>query len=1289
MSALLVGRGMFGRCVVVVVMAGVVVGVGLAADAPDWENQHMIGQNKEPAHCTLLPYPDAASAVKATRQASPFYQSLNGMWKFHWVKQPSERPIDFYKPDYDVSGWDEIPVPSNWQMHGYGVPIYTNARYPFVPNPPRILSDGVPPEYTQAKLPNPVGSYRTTFAVPRDWKERQVFLHFDGVESAFYVWVNGRRVGYSQGSRTPAEFNITGYLKPGQNVLAAEVYRWSDGSYLEDQDFWRLSGIFRDVYLFSTPTVHIRDFWVWCDLDAQYRDAEMFVRAKVHNYGDRQVGRHTVEVALLDDSGKPVRVDPVMATSVEPIGAGDEPVLEMKTRVADPKKWTAETPNLYKVLLTLKDGDGRVLEVLQTDFGFREVEIRNAQLLVNGVPIYIKGVNRHEHDPDAGHYVSTESMIRDILLMKQHNINTVRTCHYANDPRWFPLCNRYGLYLIGEANIESHGMGYGERSLAKDPSWKEAHLDRTIRMVERDKNHPSIIIWSLGNEAGDGVNFEATSAWIHANDPTRPVHYERAGQRPHTDIVCPMYARIQNIVAYAKSNPTRPLILCEYAHAMGNSVGNLQDYWDAIEAYPALQGGCIWDWVDQGLRKFEDGKMFWAYGGDYGDVPNDDNFCCNGLVQPDRKPNPSLYEVKKVYQYIKVEPVDLAAGRIRIRNKYAFQNLDGFVEGLWTLSEDGNVIAEGRLGELDVPAGEAAVVTLPLKKPRLRPGSEYWLRVDFVLAADRMWAPKGYVIAWDQLKMSWEAPAIPQADMATMPALNIVEPEGGIRVFSRDFAVTVGRQSGAIESLRYRGAELLARPLVPNFWRALTDNDDGNRAGRRLSVWKDAGPKRTVRQVRVEQPSASVVRITAEATLPAGHGDWRNTYTIYGNGDVVVEASFSPNGTLPELPRLGMQAAVPKAMQTMTWYGRGPQENYWDRKTGAAVDYHRGKVEDLDHDYVKPQENANRCDVRWVAWTDTAGRGLMAVGMPLLSVSAWPYTQEALDAAMHIHELPRSDSITINLDLKQTGVGGDNSWGARPHKEYTLFAKPYSYMFCLRPVQGGRRTADLEAAARKPLAVPKQVKPVQIVLRDDRVGMTCETLGARIHYTLDGSTPTPESPVFDQPMEVPAGSLIKARAFAEGMIDSTIATVDLAQLAKAEWKVAYVDCFEPGEGFAVHAIDGKKDTFWHSTWSTGRPGHPHEIQIDLAKPTAMAGFTYLPRQDMANGRIRQYEFYVSHDGKTWGRPVAKGTFRNTAALQKVTFAKPVTARFIRLVALSEVLGQPYTTVAELDVVPAR
>jgi beta-galactosidase len=638
---------------------------GGVAEVNDWENPEMIGRNNEPAHCTLVPYADTRSALTGTPETSPYYKLLSGKWKFHWVKNFAGVPKDFHKVDYDVSDWKHIPVPSMWQLQGYGIPRYLNTRYAFKADPPHV-----PTDY------NPIGLYRTEFTVPADWERRQVFLHFEGVDSAFYLWINGQEVGYSQGSMTPAEFRITPYLRPGENILAAQVIRWSDGSYLECQDMWRLSGIFRDVYLFSTPTVHLRDFFVRSYLDGQNRDAVLSVVAMLHNYSHKPAGAHSVDVTLLDGKGNPVGKSPLMSDRIASISGSSDGTIEIRMNVSNPLKWSAEAPNLYVVMLELKDATGKIIEVERCNFGFRKVELTNGQLQVNGRSILIKGVNRHEFDPDRGRAVTYERMVQDIELLKRNNINAVRTSHYPDNPKWYDLCDRYGIYLIDEANIESHGIGYDPaKTLGNKPEWQLAHMDRTISMVERDKNHPSIIIWSLGNEAGDGINFEATSAWIHQRDPSRPVHYERAMDyrnhtaRPHTDIVCPMYAGIGWLQQYAKTGQDRPLILCEYAHAMGNSVGNLQDYWDTIEAYAHLQGGFIWDWVDQGLRKSAkrtpDGAEsadYWAYGGDFGDQPTDGNFCCNGIVQPDRKPNPSLYEVKKVYQYIKVHPVDATAG---------------------------------------------------------------------------------------------------------------------------------------------------------------------------------------------------------------------------------------------------------------------------------------------------------------------------------------------------------------------------------------------------------------------------------------------------------------------------------------------------------------------------------------------------------------------------------------------------------------------------------------------------
>jgi len=707
----------------------------------DWENPLMIGQNKELGHCTLMPYQNVKTAIAGNRFKSRYFHSLNGVWKFNWVSSPDQRPKDFYQPTYNVSKWKDIAVPLNWQMAGHGIPYYLNQPYIFKKNPPFINHEI-----------NSVGSYRRVFSIPKQWDDRQIFLHFDGVESAFYLWINGKKVGYSQGSRTPAEFNISKFLKSGANTLAVEVYRFSDGSYLECQDFWRLSGIFRNVYLFSTPRVHIRDFEVQTELDHEYRDARLRVVAKIRNYGNQAIEDPKIELQLLDDNQKTGGLPIIAVADTRYIAPDGESILTMEAEIQDPLKWSAEKPNLYTLLILLKDKNGNILEIESAKIGFLNVKIHNGQLLVNGKPILIKGVNRHDHDPDTGHFISEESMIRDIKIMKQNNINTVRTSHYPNDPRWYELCDQYGLYLIDEANIESHGMGYKPSiTLANKPEWKQAHLDRIRRMVERDKNHPSVIIWSFGNEAGDGTNFEAASDWVHHRDSSRPVHYERAGQRPHTDIVAPMYARIPWLIKYAEKKQNRPLILCEYAHAMGNSVGNLQDYWDVIEKYDHLQGGCIWDWVDQGLRKkTENGFEFWAYGGDFGEEKSDRNFCLNGLVMPDRAETPKLWEVKKVYQNISVKANNLRKGEIIVENKFFFTNLDSFLTS-WVLLENGKKIQSGTITATDIKPQTAKEITIPFKIKKTNPGSEYWLNIYFKLKDNTLWAAKGHVIAREQL----------------------------------------------------------------------------------------------------------------------------------------------------------------------------------------------------------------------------------------------------------------------------------------------------------------------------------------------------------------------------------------------------------------------------------------------------------------------------------------------------------------------------------------------------------
>lgn len=1019
----------------------------IASEEPnDWENPQIFDINKEPAHNTLMVYADKTAALKGTREASSFYQSLNGWWKFHWANKPADRPIDFFHMDFDDSYWAEIEVPSNWQLQGYGIPIYLNHPYPFKKNPPYIQHDY-----------NPVGSYRTSFSIPEEWQNRQVFIHFDGVESAFYLWLNGHKVGYSQGSRTPAEFNLTPYLKEADNLLAVEVYRWSDGSYLECQDFWRLSGIFRDVYLFSTPNVHIRDFEIKTELDENYRDALLSIKSKLINYGNQPIEGLSLEVLMIDPNSQ----TEIHIGSKNNIVFQDEITLTMQKSFPNPSKWSAETPNLYRILLILNDLYGNTLEVESSHFGFREVEIKNGQLLVNGKAILLKGVNRHEHDPYTGHYVTEESMIQDIKIMKTHNINAVRTSHYPNDPQWYDLCDKYGIYLIDEANIESHGMGYHpDVTLGNNPEWKAAHLDRIQRMVERDKNHPSVIIWSMGNEAGDGINFVAASDWIHQRDPSRPVHYERALLKSHVDIFSPMYMRIQGLKRYVSKPQTRPLILCEYAHAMGNSLGNLQDYWDVIEAEPLLQGGFIWDWVDQGLwKKTSDGRLFFAYGGDYGDSFNDGSFLINGLIQPDRNPNPSLYEVKKVYQNIKVHPVSLVQGKVQVENKYFFLNLKDF-NIAWELLADGKVIQNGNLPALDLAPGKTAEIAIPFQKPSLTPGAEYLLTLKFALAKDHLWAGEGHVLAWDQFVLPIVSPALPQPNFVDIPGLTLNDKDETYVITGQDFQAKIGKTSGALESLTYSGHKLISSPLIPNFWRVPIDNDIGNRMPWRQSVWRRAGADRTVNSVSINQEQNHKISIRFHLTLTAGKSTQIIEYILFGNGEIYILNSFAAEMELPNLPRFGMQMAIPGKFDSLKWYGRGPHESYWDRKTGAALGFYSGSVKQQIHPYIRPQECGNKTDVRWFSLTDTEGAGILVVGLPHLNMSAWPFTMNDLERATHTFDLRESGAITVNIDYKQMGVGGDNSWGARPHPQYTLPASSYRFCFRLIPLTGKEEAYD-------------------------------------------------------------------------------------------------------------------------------------------------------------------------------------------------------------------------------------
>ncbi|TPV94021.1 MAG: DUF4981 domain-containing protein [Myxococcales bacterium FL481] len=1028
-----------------------------AAARQDWENHLVFAIHKERPRATFFAFGSEAAALVDRKEESPYFVSLDGTWKFHWVRNLASRPRGFWREDFDTSQWDRIGVPYNWEAAGFGRPIYLDERYPFEAMWPRV-----PTDY------NPVGSYKRKFTVPEHWAGRDVFIHFAGARSGLTLWINGQRVGYSQGAKTPAEFNISPYVRPGENDLAVELIRWTDGTYLESQDMLRMSGFEREVYLYATPKVTIRDFFARAGLDQGYRRGGLDLDVTVINRS-AATQRYHMEYRLLDDHDGHRAV--LSGGQAVELPARQERSVRFDGHVAQVRRWTAETPNLYTLLLTLKDANGRVVASTAERVGFRTSEIKDGRLLINGQPIVIRGVNRHETDPKRGHVVSEATMLKDITLMKQNNINAVRSSHYPNHPRWYELTDQYGLYVVDEANIESHPLSNSEElQLGKEDSWIPAHLDRMQRMVERDKNHPSIIVWSLGNETGHGVVLETMYDWTKRRDDTRPVQYEGAEQRAYTDIFCPMYPPISKIEDYAKTHPQRPLIMVEYAHAMGNSVGNLQDYWDVIERYPSLQGGHIWDWVDQSLERTDaHGNKYWAYGHDYHpDLPTDGNFLNNGLVDPSRVPHPHLKEVRKVYQPVDVDAGDLARGEIKVTNKYAFVDLS-HLDLHWVVEGDGERVAAG-VAELP-PLGPQRTrsVSLPLPRIRPRPGVEYFLKTSFVLNRERPLLPPEHEVAWAQFKLPPQAPA-PTVAASRLPGLKVTDTATHITVENRQFTLRFDRKKGAIAEFRYRGERLVESGPVPNFWRSPVDNDLGNQMYEWAAVWKDAAAKRVLKDVSVKRQSNRAVVVTTRFDLPTVDADYVAAYTVYGDATVQIDSAIKlRSGTeRPKLPRFGMQMVLPREYQRVAWFGRGPHESYADRKTGAAIGLYKGAVDQQFHRYARPQETGNKTDVRWISLTSERGVGLLAVGEPTLSTSVWPFAQEDLNfkpaqrgaesasglvpiPSGHGADLMVRDFVTWNLDYKQMGVGGDTSWGRPVHDPYTLPPQDYRYTFWLRP----------------------------------------------------------------------------------------------------------------------------------------------------------------------------------------------------------------------------------------------
>lgn len=1263
----------------------------------EWDNNPTVFQvNREPAHASFIPFNTLDGAYERDKNKSPYYQLLNGEWYFSLSENPSTRNRDFYKNDYDVSKWDKIKVPSNWQTEGYDYPKYTDTAYPWTG-----VEDPIPP-YAPVKY-NPVGSYKRDFTTPKNWDGRQIFLSFQGVESAFYVWVNGNFVGYSEDSYTAAEFNITKYLNDAgqKNSIAVQVFRWSDGSWIEDQDFIRLSGIFRDVYLYSKADAEILDFSYTTDLDEQYKDATFNISVKARNF--KSVDGYRVEAYLYDKDRKLCTPEPISM----PLKFGNDKIAtasESRT-ISNPLKWSAEKPNLYNLVIALKDRDGNIVETAGTNVGFREISIINqgtneAQIIINGQPIMFKGVNRHETSPEGGRHITEASMIEDIKLMKQYNINAVRNSHYPNEARWYELCDEYGLYVIDEANLESHGAN--DILPASDPTWTPACLDRMRSTIERSKNHPSILMWSLGNESSTGDNFRKMSVLCKELDPTRLVHYE--ADRRWSDVWTRMYRKIDVVEDWGK-NGDKPFIECEYAHAMGNAVGNLFKYWELFEQYPNLQGGFIWDWVDQtvemptpietvlkdnsnyntesifrgnfvdgkfgkaidgyaqvaikpelhitgkkhvtleawvkpekytgetpiitkgyeqyGLKRnveFEelteeqyyakpadgsgrterpvsdkiledviefyiydiaknkisaktdtpdnwfdnwhhvagtydgntlklyidyklvaqtesengilggpdpvgigidstfdaqstdipstfrglidsvhiynralnaneivktdreadentvlwidcdeyskkeyDTKAYYSFGGDWENIPdnspNNKNFCANGLVSADRTVQPELLEVKKMHQNVGIKDVDVANGDITVKNKFLFTNLNEF-NGKWELFEDNKLLSSGIIpyGSMDITPLNEKQININFEKPKLKAGSEYWLNLSYTLKSDTDWAKAGHEIASEQFKLPFEVPEIEAVQ--SIPKISVNDSDTVTSVVGNNFTLDFDKSNGTISSFEFNGKQLLSSGPEPNFWRAPTDSDLGFYSASELSTWRYAGRDRNIDSVNVEQISDTAVKFTVNATLPTlTESNYKTEFTVYGTGDVEISSELQPGTEMPNIPEVGNMLSLPAEFNNITWYGRGPEENYIDRKFGYDVGVYKSTVEDFFVEYIKPQETGNRIDTRWVALTNDNGIGIIAKADPTMEFNALSYSPEQLSNALHPYMLNKDGNVYLRLNYRQMGMGGDNAWGAKPHDEFlNPSSSNYSYKFTIKPVN----TSDID-----------------------------------------------------------------------------------------------------------------------------------------------------------------------------------------------------------------------------------
>ncbi|WP_404420686.1 glycoside hydrolase family 2 TIM barrel-domain containing protein [Nibricoccus sp. IMCC34717] len=1200
-------------------LAAAALHLNLLAQAPlppELENTECLGIAKEPAHATLMPYGSLDEAFRAKRSESSLRQSLNGTWKFNWVREPSLRPVDFYRPDFDVSAWKDLPVPSNWQVHGYGTPFYRNLGYTIQKDWPRIMSEP-PRNFTAYVERNPVGSYRRDFEVPKSWDGRRVFLSFDGVDSAFFVWINGTRVGYSVNSRNVAEFDVTRFLKAGRNTLAVEVYQYSSGTWLEDQDKFRLSGIFRDVYLWSAPNVHIRDFHARVDLDEEYTDGSVSIEAKVRNYGNALAPARLIEATLQGLPGAKA------TASVPALKPGEEAKVLIEVSATNPAKWTAETPNLHTLVLQLRDSaTAPATEILSQRIGFRKLEVRGRQVLINGTPIKLKGVNRHEHWPEVGHAITEQHMIADLKLIKQANSNHIRTSHYSNSPRWYELCDEFGIYLVAEANIESHGyMG----RFIDEPLMRKAMVDRNVANTENFKNHPSVIIWSLGNETGGiGSNFTACIEAIRAIDKNRPIHYEGFGigtDNP-ADVDSQMYASVDNVERIANDpKRTKPYYLCEYAHAMFNSMGSIADYNDLFDKYPALLGGAVWEWQDQGLWNRRDPQRpILAYGGGFGEYPNDHYFIHKGVVFSERGHKPHYPEMKRAYQWISTELVAGTQDTVRVKNRYAFIDLSHF-QGHWRITEDGVAIQSGELQGLAVPAGAAAEVKLPLKPIDRKAGALYQVEVWFTLKENSVWADAGFEIARNQTELPGSVAASAPNRGAT-GTLQVTSSDSGVVVAGPGFSVAFDRASAAIQQITQGGKDILLPGAGPklHLWRAPHRLDDMWA----YVLWTHYGVdalKTTVESFsqRVAAPGEVIVEATLNHVGLRGFAVREQTiYHVYSDGSVLVDTALTPTGRRIPLGRVGVRLELPLAADHVTYLGRGPLENYSDRKRGSDIGLFASSVSDLVTPYEKPMENGNHEDVRWLS-VGGQGRPVLLVQAVdgAMQFSAQLHRDEVMTPVEYRIDLPKPESTVLTLASRTLGVGSAGC-GPRPLEQYQVWSDPVAYSYALRALPEG--TSDVAGIARQGFAADR-TRPLPL--------------------------PGSEHP---KPLRV---------------------------------KEVEVSSAESWEGQGWHLIDNQDHTPWRNRTSTPASKLPQFAVLDYGKSMALTTINCVKCIDSDQGQVKDFEVFVSEDGKSW-TPALRGTLEVGRNQQQVPLPAGTRGRFLKFVVASVHDGGDALAIAELE-----